>query len=143
MQEQSERATAVRHEEELDVRTETVGFGSVVLRKDVETHEVEDVVPVGMEHASVDRAPAAEEDSGEIETLADGTISVPIFEEEIVVTKRLRVRERVLIRKTTETRDEVVRGEVRVERFDVVATGDADVRDVTSPTQAEPRGSDR
>lgn len=121
--------SVVRHEEELEVGTTTTPLGSVAVRKDVETHRVEDVVPVGTEHADVERVAPLEADSGEIETLPDGTISVPVFEEELVVTKRLRVRERILIRKATETHDETVTAEVRRERVEVVPTGEAEIRE--------------
>ena len=124
-----EPPSVIRHEQELDVGTRTTQYGSVVLRKDVDIHDVEDVVPVGTERADVERAEPLEDDSGEIETLPDGTVSVPVFEEEVVITKRLRVRERVLIKKTTETHDEIVRAEVRTENVEVVPTGDVHIQD--------------
>ena len=42
-------------------------------------------------------------DSGEIEYLDDGGISVPLIEEELVVLKRKVVRERVIVRKNAQT----------------------------------------
>ena len=129
--EMGDDASLVRHEEELDVGTQTTELGSVIVRKDVEGHGVEQVVSVDVEHADVERVAPTGEDSGEIETLPDGTISVPVFEEELVVTKRLRVRERILIKKSTETHQEVVRGEVRTERVEVLTAGDVDVQDAT------------
>jgi len=49
-------------------------------------------------HAS-DPATAGDYDSGEIEYLDDGSVSIPIIDEELVVYKRLVVRERVIVRK--------------------------------------------
>jgi len=65
----------------------------------------------------VGRTPAAERDSGQIETLPDGSISIPILEEELVVTKRVVVRERVILRKRVAVEDRVVRAQLRGERL--------------------------
>jgi uncharacterized protein (TIGR02271 family) len=62
-----------------------------------------------------------------VETLPDGSISIPVFEEQLVVEKRLVVRERVVIRKYRETRQERVEADLRRERVEVDA--DASVRD--------------
>jgi uncharacterized protein (TIGR02271 family) len=119
----------VRHEEELEVGRRTVEAGSVVVHKDVETREVHDTVAVGSERADVERSDVLDEDSGQVETLPDGSISVPVFEEELVVTKRLRVRERIIIRKRTEMHDEVVRGEVRMEHVEIENTREPEMRE--------------
>jgi uncharacterized protein (TIGR02271 family) len=57
-------------------------------------------------------------DSGEIETLSGGSISIPVVEEQIVVTKRPVVRERIVIRKDVETRTERVEDDLRRERVE-------------------------
>lgn len=62
---------------------------------------------------------ADEYDSGEVETLPDGAISIPLLEERAVVTKRMFVRERIVIRKDVETRTETISDEVRRERAEV------------------------
>ena len=117
----------VRHEEELVVgKTEEV-YGSVRARKVVETERVESVVPVSVERAAIERVPAAEGDSGEIERLADGAVSIPILEEELVVTTRTVVRERVVIRKETVEEERVVEADLRRERIDLETTGDAEL----------------
>ncbi len=120
----------VRHEEELDVSTEPIELGSVVASKRVQRRSVTDHVPVELERADVERVEAAAGDSGEIETLADGSISIPVFEEELVVTKRLVVRERVIIRKRQVTEHRRIEAELRRERVDIEgavdpASGDA------------------
>lgn len=44
-------------------------------------------MPRSAEHANTsERMPAAEHDTGKVETLEDGSISIPIFEEVLVVT---------------------------------------------------------
>jgi uncharacterized protein (TIGR02271 family) len=113
--------SVVRSEEELRVQTNPIEVGSVRARKVVDRHHVEQVVPRDVEHADVERVHAAEGDSGTVETLADGTVSIPVFEEVLVVEKRLVVRERVLIRKYTVTEEHVVEADLRRERVEVGA----------------------
>jgi uncharacterized protein (TIGR02271 family) len=72
----------------------------------------------------VERVPAAEGDSGEVETLPDGSISVPVLEEELVVTKRVVVRERVIVRKRTTTERRRIEAELRKERVDLMTADD-------------------
>jgi uncharacterized protein (TIGR02271 family) len=114
-----------RHEEELTVATEPVEAGAVRARKRTETEQVSEVVPRGIEDADIERLPVGDGDSGEIETLADGSVSVPLFEERLVITKQLVVRERVVIRKRTVTEEHRVEAELRRERIDI--DGDVDM----------------
>ncbi|MDQ3778709.1 MAG: YsnF/AvaK domain-containing protein [Actinomycetota bacterium] len=113
------RDSLVRYEEELDVGTQAVEAGTVRARKTVETDDVDEVVGREIEHADVERVAAAEGDSGEVETLPDGSVSIPVLEEELVITKRLVVRERILIRKRTVTEEQRVRAELRRERVEI------------------------
>ena len=119
--------TLVRHEEELNVTKERYVAGAVRAHKTVETYETSDIVPRDVEQADVERAPAAENDSGRVETLPDGSVSIPIFEEELVVTKRTVVRERVIIRKHTVTEQHRVEAELRRERIAIDADPGVDV----------------
>ena len=125
-----EQATVTRHEEELQLGTETHETGRVRLRKHVEEEHVRQSVPRDIEYSDgLERAEAAEGDSGEVETLPDGSLSVPIFEEELVVTKRLVVRERIILRKRTVTEERVVEADLRRERAEIVTEGDVDTVD--------------
>ena len=123
------KAELVRSEEELDVHLDERTAGAVRARKHVETERVEQLVDRGIEHAGVEREAPVEGDSGQIETLPDGSISIPVFEEQLVVEKRLVVRERVVVRKTTVYEEEVVSAEVRRERLEVETEGDVRVHD--------------
>ena len=110
----------VRHEEELEVGTRPVDAGEVHVRKHVETDHVEQVVPRRREHFDdVEHVGANEGDSGDVETLPDGSISIPILEEELVISKRTVVRERVIVRKRTETEHRRVDAELRKERVEI------------------------
>jgi uncharacterized protein (TIGR02271 family) len=125
----------VRHEEELAVGTAVQEAGRVGVRKVSESHAVETVVPRGVEHAEVERQDAADSsaDSGEVEVLPDGSLSIPVFEEELVIEKRLVVRERIIVRKHTVTEDRRVEADLRRERVEVEA--DAEVVDRVTPAE--------
>jgi uncharacterized protein (TIGR02271 family) len=120
-----EEASVVRHEEELQLETQEYEAGSIRARKRVETDRVERVEPRSVEHGDFERAPVTDRDSGEIETLADGSISIPLFEERLVVTKELFVRERVILRKRTVTEEHRVEAELRKEQIEV--EGDVEI----------------
>ena len=134
-----EGASVVRHEEELALDTREYEAGSVRARKRVETEQVERVEPRSVEYGEFERAPADEADSGEIETLEDGSVSIPLFEERLVVKKELFVRERVILRKRTVTEHHRVEAELRKERIEI--EGDVEEEDApgTPPTGDEPR----
>ena len=117
----------VRHEEELRVGKAEQEVGAVRVRKRVETDRFEDVVPRLVEHADeIERTGPHEHDSGEVEVLPDGSVSIPILEEEIVVTKRTVVRERVIVRKRTETEHRRIEAQLRKERVEVDHDADAE-----------------
>lgn len=123
----------VRHEEELHVEKERLAAGEVRAHKHTDRETVTQIVPREIEDADVERVAAAENDSGQIETLADGSVSIPLFEEELVITKRLVVRERVVIRKRTTVENHRVEAELRKERLEV----DADDPSLIQPTTDE------
>ena len=116
----SNRTSVDRHEEELAIGTEVGELGAVRASKHVETSEVHEDVPRSIEHFDdVERTAPNPEDSGEVEFLPDGSVSIPILEEQLVVEKRTVVRERVVIRKRTETRRGRVEATLRKERVDI------------------------
>jgi uncharacterized protein (TIGR02271 family) len=122
-------ATVQLSQEELRVGTERVEAGRVRARKEVDVERVRQGVERGVEHADVDRAPALEGDSGQVETLPDGSLSIPVFEEQIVVEKRLVVRERIVVRKHTVYEEHLVEADLRRERLEVDVEGDVEVAD--------------
>ena len=122
-----EGADVVRHEDELTVGIEVREAGRLGIHKVVDHERTETVVPVDTEHADLERHPVAEADSGEVEVLPDGSISIPVFQEELVIEKRLVVRERVIVRKHTVTEDRLVEADLRRERVEVEA--DAEIVD--------------
>jgi len=112
----------VLHEEELRLGTVVREHGAIPFEKRIEMESVSDLVERQVEQAHVDRIAANEGDSGEIETLADGSISIPVLEEELVITKRVVVRERIVVRKETTTEQKRVEGQLRKERVEIDRT---------------------
>jgi len=129
MTRRDDEATVQLSEEQLRVGTERVETGRVRARKENDVEHVTRAVQRGVEHADVDRAPALEGDSGQVETLPDGSLSIPIFEEQLVVEKRLVVRERIVVRKHTVFEEHVVEADLRRERLEVETEGDAELDD--------------
>lgn len=120
----------VRHEEDLELGTERREYGSVRVQRRVDEQHVQETIGREIQHADVERAEAVEGDSGEVEHLADGTISIPVFEERLVVTKQLFVRERLIVRRRVEVEDHVVEADLRREH--VVLDVDEGVRGAVS-----------
>lgn len=121
-----DEVSLVRSEEELAVGVVPTEAGRLRARKVVDHERVEEVVARGIEHAEVERLAPGPADSGEVETLPDGSVSIPVFEEQLVVEKRLVVRERIVIRKHTVTEEHLVEADLRRERVEVDA--DPEVR---------------
>ena len=116
-------ASLVAHEEQLRVDKRWEGVGHARFRREVEREKVREDYPRQVERLAHQRVPPAPDDSGKIETLPDGSISVPLFEEELVVTRRSVLRERVIIRKEQVTEWQRVEEELRREHI-TVDTGD-------------------
>src|SRR4051812_36009480 len=102
-----------RHEEELEVGRRLAPLGNVHVEKRVDAERVAQEVPRDVEHATMERVAVGEEDSGEIETLPDGSVSIPVLEEQLVVTKRTVVRERIVARKEVATETDRAEAEPR------------------------------
>jgi uncharacterized protein (TIGR02271 family) len=134
-------AETVRHEERMATGTELHETGRVRVRKHVETHPVEYSVPRDVEHVDTsERVSASEGDSGEVEVLEDGSVSIPIFEEVLVVTKKLVVRERVIVRKHTVVDEHTLQTELRREHVSVDADDSVDLTD-NRPTTGTATGT--
>jgi uncharacterized protein (TIGR02271 family) len=106
-----------RTEEELAVGTREVEAGQVSVRKNVRTDRESIELPTRHEEVSVERVPllgeASEAEIGEDE------VSVPVTEEEIVVSKRPVVKEEVRVRKDVVSDTEVVEEDVRREEIEI------------------------
>ncbi|MCW2926798.1 MAG: photosystem reaction center protein [Thermoleophilia bacterium] len=125
--------TVVRHQDELEIGTRQVTTDSIGITKTVETQRYEDVVPRDIEHADTERVPVTEGDSGDVEYLADGSVSVPVFEERVVVTKELVVRERIIVRKRTVSEQYRIEADLRSEHVEVEADSPSTLAAVDQP----------
>ena len=112
----SDDTAVIRHEEEaqVDKRWEGAGYGRIGRKVELNTLRAD--VPRLRQELAHERVPVDDDDSGEVETLPDGSISIPLFEEELVVTKQTVLRERVIVRKESVTEWETVEAELRRER---------------------------
>lgn len=108
----------IRHEEEAAVGTRWEGVGHARVRRTVERERVREQYPQQREQVTHERVPVGDKDSGEIETLPDGSISIPLYEEELVVTTKIVLRERVIVRKENVTEWQKVETELRRERVE-------------------------
>jgi uncharacterized protein (TIGR02271 family) len=109
----------VRHEEELQVGSAWEEVGGVRVRRETTTQTVSEQFPRRLEDVEHERVPVENGDSGEIEVLPDGSVSIPLFEEQLVVTRRQVLRERVIVRKHLVTEWETVEAELRREEVEV------------------------
>ena len=131
-----------RHEEELAVGVREVPAGSLTARKATDVERVTETASVARQDVDIERVPAEEHDSGEIETLPDGSISIPLLEEQLVVTKRLVVRERIVISKRTLVDEQRIEAELRRERVELETRGDVEVEEEADGAADAPAGAD-
>jgi uncharacterized protein (TIGR02271 family) len=132
--EEAESPNVVRSEEELRVETTRHEVGRVRARKVIESEHITQVVPRAVEHADVERVAPQPGDSGQVETFPDGSMSVPVFEERLVVQKQLVVIERVIIRKQRTTEEHQIEADLRRERVEIDI--DPEIADRTSDDSA-------
>jgi uncharacterized protein (TIGR02271 family) len=108
-------------QEHLSVEHEVEEVGGVRARKWVDEQAVTTVTSRGTEHAETSRVEADDDDDGQVHVFEDGSVSVPVFEEQLVITKRLVVRERALLRKHTVYEDHEVSADLRREHLTIDA----------------------
>ena len=151
-QQDADGLEVVRSEEELHLGTRLQDVGRVFVRKLVgERHDSQEVERQ-VEQARVDTQPAEPGDTGDVLTLPDGSLSIPVFEEKVFIEKRLVVKERLIVSKFSMAHREQVETDVRVEHVEVVAEAavgdrlhpDADAADlVRSPVAPSSTGEMR
>ena len=112
-----------RLEEDLSAGLRQTGAGSVNVKKGVSTEREEVRVPRRREEVEVERVPA--EDSGEevagVEIVGEGgeEFVVRVYEEEVVVSKRVVLKEEIRLRKRVVEEEEVVEVELRKEEVQI------------------------
>lgn len=106
-----------RSEEELRAGTREREAGSMRVRKRVRTDRERIEVPVKHEEVSVERVPL----SGEATEaqIGEDEVSIPVTEEEVVVSKKAVAKEEIRLRKDVVEGTEVVEEDVRREEVDI------------------------
>jgi uncharacterized protein (TIGR02271 family) len=112
-----------RSEEEVTVDTVRRPAEVVRLRKHVVAEEVQVTVTVQREEIRIERIPVGEleQDAAQLESVewGAGGAEVVLFEEQVIVNKRVVPRERVRVEKEVVTEERVVSADVRKEEIDV------------------------
>ena len=110
-----------RSEEELRAGVRQREAGSVKVRKDVRTEREEVRVPKRREEVEIERVPA-EGESREIEGAEIGAgeeIVIPVYEEVVVVSKRVVLKEEIRLRKGVVEEEEIVEVDLRKEEVEI------------------------
>ena len=136
----STEATVIRFEEEAEARASGWrGIGFLRARKRVETATVDEAVLRQAQDVDLERVPPTEDDAGGVQTLPDGGVSIPIYEERLVVRKEVVLKERLIVRKKIVTETESVQTEIRREQVEVDL--DDSIADRVDWDGADARGS--
>ena len=109
-----------RSEEELRTGVRQREAGSMNVRKNVRTEREEVRVPRRREEVDVERVPTNRE-VAEAE-FGDEEVVVQVFEEEVVVSKRIVLKEEIRLRKKVVEDEEVVEVDLRKEEVDIQDT---------------------
>ena len=112
-----------RSEEELSAGTRERGAGQVNVKKSVRTEREVVRIPKRREEIDIERVPV-EGEAREVSTATEADIGedevvVQVFEEEVVVTKRVVLKEEIRLRKRVVEAEEVVEVDLRKEEVEV------------------------
>lgn len=115
-----DKAIVIRAEEEIaDVDRPWRGVGFLRARKRADGVRVHEVLAREVEDVALERVPVEDGDPGGVLHLPDGALSIPVYEEQLVVTKRIVLKERVVIRKEVVAARERIETELRKERVEI------------------------
>jgi uncharacterized protein (TIGR02271 family) len=126
-------AVVVRHEEEPTLWKRRKISGVLTARRRVRVERTAVDLPVEVERLVQQRIAKHENDDGRVETLPDGSISIPVYREELIVTKRTVLAERIIIRKEAVTELQRVQADLRREHVELETEGTVEI----SPNSAE------
>ena len=117
---ESSDATVIRFEEDAEARPGGWrGVGFLRARTRIETATVDEAMLRQTQEVDLERVPPTEDDAGGVQTLPDGGVSIPIYEERLVVRKEVVLKERLVVRKKIVTEKEQVQTEIRREQVEV------------------------
>ena len=109
-----------RTEEEVEVGVREREAGSVNVRKNVRTDHEEVRVPKRREEVEIERVPAGEGSREVLDAeIGEDEVVVQVFEEEVVVSKRVVLKEEIWLRKKVVEEEEVVEVDLRKEEVEI------------------------
>ncbi len=127
-----------RSEEEARVGTRGREAGAVKVRKSVRTEREQVRVPKRREEVDIERVPGEGREAPDAKIGEDDEVVVQVFEEEVVVSKRVVVREEIRLRKKVVEDEEVVEVDLRKEEVDIEdTTGRGTGRDTARGTNLD------
>ncbi len=126
-----------RYEERLAAEKTAREAGEVRISKGVVEEEQTLEVPVEQERVRIRRRAVDRAGADTSEAFREGTIAVPVREEDVEVTKGVRVAEELEVEKRAVQETETVTDTVRTERIDVEEVGDVRVEGGSDPEGRE------
>ncbi len=111
-----------RNEEELRAGTRGHEAGAVKVRKSVRTEREQVRVPKMREEVDIERVPGEGREAPGAEIGGDDEVVVQVFEEEVVISKRIVLKEEIRLRKKVVEDEEVVEVDLRKEEVDIKDT---------------------
>lgn len=125
-------------EEQVEIDTRVVELGHVTVQKRVDEFLDERAVSLRHQQVEVERVPVDRIIDEMIEPYMDGDVYVvPVIEEEIVVTRRLRLKEELRVQRTIGHHDETVQTPFRRERVVVTENWYDDDRLPVNPSAVD------
>ncbi len=134
---ETEGTRVQRYEEELVGEKTAREAGEVRISKDVVEEEQTLEVPVAREAVRIKRRVVDRSPADTSEAFQQGEISVPVREEDVEITKGVRVAEELEIEKRAVEETQTVTDTVRKERINVEEAGDVRVEGGTDPQERE------
>ena len=111
-----------RSEEEAWVETREREAGRVNVRKQVRTEREQVRVPKMREQVDIERVPGEGREAPGAKIGEDEEVVIQVFEEEVVVSKRIVLKEEIRLRKKVIEEEEVVEVDLRKEEVDIEDT---------------------
>lgn len=121
-------------EEEIGIRKVARETGHVRIKKTVKTEEKHFNVPVTREDVVIERVSASGEEVASELAFKEQTLDLPLHEEEVQVTKRIRVREQIVVHPTVQAVEKEASASVRREEAEIEDTRGRPRRDTAAST---------
>jgi uncharacterized protein (TIGR02271 family) len=121
-------------EEEIGIQKVARETGHVRIKKTVKTEEKHFNVPVTREDVVIERVSASGEEVSSELAFKEQTLDLPLHEEEVLVSKRTRVREQIVVRPIVQAVEKEASASLRHEEAEIEDTRGRTLRDAAEPT---------